>query len=237
MEYLERFRTITYPRVKSGTYKISDCGTVMNIKRNTELSYKKDKDGYITVSLYTDDGGRTTFRVHRLVAWEFCDGYDEEKGRIIVNHKDCDTSYPYYENLEWCTYSENTKYAVKYGNKTGIKGEQSNFAKYTEAQIRRVCEMVELGYDRKTISKETGVNVSYLTDILGGKKWTHITSEYNLPQPRVITFKGFPIEVQWEIIYLLKIGLTPKMICDQLGLEYNNTHKHAITNLRKKAYK
>ena len=40
MEYLERFKTITYPRVKPGTYKIGDCGTIINIKRNTKLFCK-----------------------------------------------------------------------------------------------------------------------------------------------------------------------------------------------------
>ena len=234
MYYLERFKPITYPRVKQGVYEIGDCGTVKNIKRQKELSYKIDRDGYITVCLYTDDGGRTTFRVHRLVAWEFCEGYDEDNGNVIVNHKDCDTSYPYYENLEWCTYSYNAIYSFEHGNKKGIRGEKSNFAKYTEKQIREVCELAEQGYSRKYISNKTNVNENYLTDILGSKKWTHITSEYNLPQPRIIKFKGFPDDVKNDIIELIKEGKTPKTICEILGIEYTQIHKNAITNLRKK---
>jgi hypothetical protein len=237
IEYLERFEIITYPRVKPNTYKIGDCGTVINIKSNNELSYKVDKDGYLTVGLYTDDGNRTTFSIHRLVAWQFCEGYDEINGRTHVNHKDCDTSYPFYGNLEWCTPSENVIYALKYGNRTGIKGEDSNLAKYKESQIRRACELAEQGYDRKYISEETGINKSYLTDLFNKKKWVHVTSQYNLPPTRVVSFKGYPMEVQLEIIFLIKQGFQPKRICEILGLEYNTTNKTAITNLRKKAYK
>lgn len=233
MEYVERFRDITYPGVKTGTYLVGDCGTIINKRRGTSLTQKTDKDGYPILSLYTDDGGRTTYRVHRLVAWEFCDGYDEKSGRVIVNHKDCDTSYPYYENLEWCTYSENSKYSFKYG-RTGIRGESSNFAKYKETQIRDACKLLELGYDRGLVSRDTGIDRNYLPDIISGKKWGHITCEYNLPKQRKIVFKGFPVELKYEIISLLRIGKRPKEICSILGLTYNKIHKSAITNLRKK---
>lgn len=234
IDYEEAFRDITYPGVKRGVYLIGDCGTVVNKRRGTSLTWRYDKDGYPIVGLYKDDGGRSTYRVHRLVAWEFCEGYDESSGRTIVNHIDSDTSYPYYENLEWCTYSENTIHSFKYGNKEGIKGEASNFAKYNESQIREVCRLAEAGYDRRYISEVTGVTKSYLPDIINRKKWTHVSKDYNLPEVKTHPYRFFHEDARMVIMDLLRSGKRPMEICEILGLEKNERTRHAIENLKKK---
>ena len=49
-----------------GLYQVSNFGNVKNIKTNKILKPRKDKDGYLDVSL-----NKRHFRVHRLVAYMF----------------------------------------------------------------------------------------------------------------------------------------------------------------------
>ena len=87
-------------------YSISNHGRVYSHKRNIYLQPKTTWDGYEEVCLFIN-GANKYERVHRLVALYFC---DKKEGSTIVNHKDLDKKNNYYENLEWCTLSENTKH-------------------------------------------------------------------------------------------------------------------------------
>lgn len=84
-------------------YLISNTGKVFNKK------LRKDKDGYLTVSLYKNNK-ETNCKVHRLVGTYFVDGYFEG---AIINHKDENKSNNNYWNLEWCTVEYNNKYNNK----------------------------------------------------------------------------------------------------------------------------
>ena len=52
--------------------------------------------------------GKTSARVHRLVALAFC---AKEEGKDIVNHKDGVKTNNHMDNLEWVSESENAKHA------------------------------------------------------------------------------------------------------------------------------
>jgi hypothetical protein len=234
----EVFKVITHPRIQQDMYLISNFGRVYSMHRRKFLKPRIDKDGYYRIGLRANSEKykKTIIGIHRLVAWEFCDGYDEEIGKIIPNHLNSDPSDNHFNNLEWCTKSENAAYSYSnYGYHKVRCGEKSNFSIYTEYDIRKVCELAEKGFSRKDISKITGVNKHYIGDIFRGKKWKHITKDYNLPKSkRIISFKGFSDSDKKKILKLLKKGYKPKEICNKLNIEYNKTHKIAITNLRKK---
>lgn len=60
-----------------------------------------------------NDSGRTTHRVHRLVAEAFIpnpNGYEE------VNHIDCVRNNNHFDNLEWCTHKYNVHHSINKGN-------------------------------------------------------------------------------------------------------------------------
>ena len=75
-------------------------------------SQSADKNGYLLTSL-SYNGKRKTFKVHRLVAIAFCDGYSELRNE--VNHKDGNKSNNVYSNLEWSTRLENVHHAIEEG--------------------------------------------------------------------------------------------------------------------------
>lgn len=112
-----KYAISTYPGIKPNSYIICSDGSLYSLLRNRFNSLRLDKDGYYQVKVVTDrpDGKRRQIPIHRIVAWEYCDGYDKSIGRDVVNHIDSDRTNNDYKNLEWVTPKENSIHAVKYG--------------------------------------------------------------------------------------------------------------------------
>ena len=95
-------------RVKEGysNYRIYSNGQIysLNIHKWLTPSLKE----YYRVSLRDDNGRAKTFAVHRLVAELFI---PNPNNYPIVNHKDENKLNNDVSNLEWCTYSYNSKYS------------------------------------------------------------------------------------------------------------------------------
>lgn len=183
----EEFRPVTYPNIQKDRYMISNYGKVFDIKKDKirKINFR-DKNGYVKIHLRDNDNVRRYIGVHRLVAWEFCKGFDETVGRIIVNHKDSNTENNYFENLEWTTYSENNLHAVDHGNNY-CRGISNNNNVYSEETIREICNMLTqklsmmkimnfYGYKEK---KENNSFYALIIAIKHRKLWNHINKEYN----------------------------------------------------------
>lgn len=94
-------------------YLISNAGCVMSRKRGAwrELNPYIGKNGYAYVNLRND--GQTIRRyIHRLVAEAFI---PNPLNKPTVNHIDGSKLNNDVSNLEWATYSENSKHAVAHG--------------------------------------------------------------------------------------------------------------------------
>lgn len=92
-------------------YAVSNFGNVKNIKNN-KLKQLCLHQNYYRVNFYKDKK-TILLNVHRLVAEAFIVNNDSNKK--IVNHKDGNKLNNNVENLEWCTYSRNTKHAYENG--------------------------------------------------------------------------------------------------------------------------
>lgn len=93
-------------------YQISNFGNVKSLKNNKLL--KLSAGEYKKCFLYCN-GKRKTFRVHRLVAQAFL---PNPNGFEVVNHIDGNKYNNCVENLEWCTYSYNTKHTYEFLGRT-----------------------------------------------------------------------------------------------------------------------
>lgn len=139
-------------------YYASDNGDIYG-KTGVKL---KDtiKSGYCYVRV----AGRN-IRKHRLIAMTFISNPDNLPE---VNHKDCDTSHNWADNLEWCTRSENIQHQFNTG---GLTSEHmSNIARLSSggvvnAKIHGKCveqcdmdgNIVAIFDNIKKASRETGI--------------------------------------------------------------------------------
>lgn len=95
----------------AGLYQVSNCGRVRSLRKGILLRPAKNKFGYMYCAL-SKNGKLHGKKVHRLVAQAFV---ENPLKRTQVNHKDGNKANNNADNLEWCTYSENTMHAVNNG--------------------------------------------------------------------------------------------------------------------------
>ena len=71
------------------------------------------RNGYKVIGIIID-GKQQFYLAHRLVAEAFIPNPEHKP---IINHKDGNKLKNCVDNLEWCTYRENTQHAWDIGNK------------------------------------------------------------------------------------------------------------------------
>ena len=93
-------------------YEITNDGHIYRRKDGKEYLPSKDRKGYLRVRIpypkAESKDGRYTFKVHRLVAMLYVDGYSDE---LQVNHKNGVKTDNRADNLEMVTNSENALHA------------------------------------------------------------------------------------------------------------------------------
>lgn len=108
-------------------YEISNLGRLKNIRTNHILKMTNQYGDYFSIILYDETHKKYT-RIHRLVAEHFI---DNPNNYPCVNHKDMNKQNNCVDNLEWCTYSHNTKDAINKGANT-----MSGFNKYNKNKFK-----------------------------------------------------------------------------------------------------
>lgn len=124
---------------------------------------------YQIINLTLESGKKKTYRLHRLVMMAFQPVDNMED--MEVNHKDGNKLNNSLDNLEWCTASYNQKHAFQLGLQKPRRGEVSNFAKLTSADIDIIFKMKEQGYTQKQIAEFIGCSCSNISYILNRKTW------------------------------------------------------------------
>lgn len=99
------FFPITYPGIRVGKYIISKNGTIKDLGNGYFVKDNIDMHGFSIVPLYTVANKFEVFRVHRLVAWEFC--CDNRKLNYGVSHIDGNKLNNDCDNLIWIAPESN----------------------------------------------------------------------------------------------------------------------------------
>lgn len=165
-------------------YHIDEYGNILNTKRNKYRKAHHDKDGYLNIVLYNNEGERQNFKVHQLVALTYIG--DPPEGMTMVNHKDGIRDNNNVSNLEWVNDALN-----KLHSKT--EGAYYKKKKDTYKLVDRICALLEKGYDTPMIMDELGIYgakknpqypriVKLISAIRNRRYFTHIIDKYNIEE-------------------------------------------------------
>lgn len=206
-------------------YEMNEDGIIRNIDSEKELQGHVGEPGYYTF-LLTLSGGKITLSKHRLLACLFIpipksyikEGYKQEN--LTINHKDGVKLNCALDNLEWATSLENQIHALDNGLKSS--GENSNLSKYSEAEIRNVCKMLQQGIHPKDIANLTDIDIETIWAIGYGRSWTRVAKDYHFPnfQEKQHEFSSHEDEVIHKICKMLtETQLSFQQIADACGVK------------------
>lgn len=170
----ERWRRVIMGSHKFN-YEVSDKGRVRNFKTKRILKGREGSNGYFRIIICDASIGYKKDRgIHQLVMNAF---NPTDNPGLEINHLDGDKSNNKLSNLEWVTHQENMAHA----RKTGLfrTGEDCHLSKYTEEDIKKVCDLLDLGFKYNDIMNLTGVHSSEVRDIARGNDWRHIAGNYD----------------------------------------------------------
>lgn len=250
--YPEEFKIINMEPIKKDMYAISNYGKVMNIKSGKVLS-QVYANGYIETALQNNDNTRSLYFNHILVAYHFIPKTidDINNNRVFVNHKNLIKNINYVHNLEWVNSTENAKHAQEYkhlklrnpirkltngswGNSNAI-GSKNGMSRLNEDQVHTICKLLEKNYSYKDIFPLVGLegtenDLHLIKNIKIGKRWKHISSNYNIPQyKKMPKFTSYVIPV----CELLVKGYSNEQIFNkllQLGFDNNKSKAYSFIN-------
>lgn len=214
--YPEEFKVIDMKPIKKNTYAISNYGRVISINYNRILNSYIGNE-YRKIHLCNEDGTRTSYQIHVLVAYHFIPRTidDINNNRNIVNHKNLITTMNYVHNLKSAVFRPTN------GQWIDTKGSKNGMSRLTEDQVHIMCSMLEKGYSYSDICIHLGLedndnNRHLLTNLVERKRWKHISKDYNLPKPhQCINFSEYIIPV----CELLEKGLSNKEIVKILQMK------------------
>lgn len=151
-------------------YEISNMGRVVSNKWGYRLLMKtcKNNRNYDCID-FRVNGKKYKTTVHRMVALIFVNNLDPN--RVTVNHengKDDNRA----SSLSWMTYSENSQHGVENGY---LHSGSSHYAAILdECQIRTI-KSIGNELPRWAVARYFKVKPSYISNVVRGKSWKHIT--------------------------------------------------------------
>lgn len=99
---------VSYNENYYNNYLINPNGEIVNIATQYKLIHTLS-NGYMCVSLVTNNGQNKTCYIHKLTALVFL---KNKNSNTVVNHKDRNKLNNHISNLEWCTPKQNTTHAT-----------------------------------------------------------------------------------------------------------------------------
>lgn len=151
-----------------GLYQASSLGRIKSCQK--VLRYRNGFGQYLTVGLSKNDV-KKLYNVHYLIAITFI---DNPNNLPCLNHKDEDKFNNSVENLEWCSYSYNTKYNNNMRKKIGTRN--ANNSRGREKQVYQYDlqgNFIKKWDSLKSIQRELGYKISNISSCCLNKTYRH----------------------------------------------------------------
>jgi hypothetical protein len=151
---------------------IDKNGRVVNFKSpSTKMKYFIDKLGYSRLTLVDSKHKQHLVLVHRALAQAFI---LNPQNLPCVNHIDSNPLNYSIGNLEWCTFSYNTKHSYDTTDRIGMRGTLNGCSKYTENDALKVRELYADGMSVAEISRKLKIGYQSAYKIATNKMWKHL---------------------------------------------------------------
>lgn len=150
------------------TYKVDEYGNVMNTSTGKMLKPIKCATGYTKVVL-CDNGCHKSEYIHRLVASAFIPNPHDLP---IINHIDGCKDNNNVGNLEWSSYSNNTKHAYKIGLQKPIPEQIESSLSKAREKLKKPVRNIETGTCYESViecSEKEGVSRPLVTSHITGR--------------------------------------------------------------------
>lgn len=150
-----------------GLYQVSNLGNVKSLKK--ELKKRQHRNGYLCVVLYKNKKAKEIL-IHRLVAMTFLNNKNNYE---CINHINGIKTDNRADNLEWCTYSHNTKEAYRNGLL------KANYEVLRNNSKKLSTRVLQLDKNTKEVIKEwdsmkqaeTTLNIkTHINEVISGKR-------------------------------------------------------------------
>lgn len=139
-------------------------------------------DYYLRVNLLMENGKRSTFPVHVLVAQTFLPNVDNKP---VVNHKDGNKQNEVVDNLEWVTQQENVQHAhdnkfqQMNNNLTALKISEANSRFSSEEREDIIKEYQDTNTSYTILAKKYNVSKTCILDVIN-RNYHHVKlNEFN----------------------------------------------------------
>ena len=156
----------------SKVLEVSNMGKIRNIKTGTIYKMFLSQTGYwsICISLGSRKN-KKCFKVHKALAESFI---PNPNNYPIINHKDGNKLNNYIDNLEWCTYSQNSKHAIENNLLKINKGEEHYISKLTKKDVEYIRKNY-IPFDKefgcRPLARKFNVAHGTIEYIIHGKSW------------------------------------------------------------------
>lgn len=154
----------------NGDYLVSSLGRMISRKCGSvrHVKFGRAPQGYYKIHMCVDRGDWVC-TLHRIVALAFI---PNPQNKPCINHINGIKTDNRIENLEWCTYKENTHHAIRIGI---IKPFELGYGrvKLTENDVVRIRELATIK-SRKEIAELYNVTQGNINAIIRRRIWKHI---------------------------------------------------------------
>jgi len=135
---------------------VNEFGTVRN-KKTRELKRIFYRSGYLFINIYSKKKKKAkNYSIHFIVARTFIG--KRLKG-LVIDHKDGNKFNNYFKNLEYITYSENSKRAFELDLSKPMRGSNHPLSKLIENDVLNIRKLFQKGKTRKYLAHK--YNISY----------------------------------------------------------------------------